>query len=71
MRAFYMSSLQSFLWNKAASHRATEFGLDTVVVGDLVIPSCQEPSSNGKNFSPASVTSQVAVTTTISCTTKI
>lgn len=35
----YMSSLQSFLWNKAASHRVSQFGIEKVVSGDLVLPS--------------------------------
>lgn len=51
MRNFYMSSLQSFLWNKAASQRAAEFGIEKVVLGDLVIPSTSTADQNGISLS--------------------
>jgi tRNA(Glu) U13 pseudouridine synthase TruD len=33
-----MHALQSYLWNKAASHRVETYGIAEVRVGDLVLP---------------------------------
>lgn len=38
MRNMYLHSFQSYLWNLAASHRVSTHGVDSPVVGDLVLP---------------------------------
>lgn len=39
LRNMYLHSVQSLLWNIAASTRVSRYGIDKVVPGDLVIPS--------------------------------
>ncbi|XP_068634278.1 multisubstrate pseudouridine synthase 7 [Aristolochia californica] len=43
LRMMYVHSYQSYLWNHAASIRVQKFGIDRVVLGDLVC--CKEVSS--------------------------
>jgi tRNA(Glu) U13 pseudouridine synthase TruD len=38
MRSLFLHALQSYLWNKAASHRVETYGMEEVQVGDLVLP---------------------------------
>lgn len=38
--------LQSYLWNCAASHRASQFGLDGAVAGDLVLEGDADPADD-------------------------
>jgi len=37
MKRMYINAFQSYLWNKVASERVRRFGVNTVVVGDLVV----------------------------------
>ncbi|XP_076896705.1 multisubstrate pseudouridine synthase 7-like [Bidens hawaiensis] len=44
LRMMYVHSYQSYLWNHAASMRVQKYGIDKVVLGDLVY--CNEESCN-------------------------
>lgn len=48
MRSLFLHALQSFLWNKAASHRVEAFGVEGVQVGDLVLPLAADVQTPGK-----------------------
>ena len=50
MRSLFLHALQSFLWNKAASHRVETFGVQGVQVGDLVLPLAADVPIAGENF---------------------
>eukprot|EP00977_Amphora_coffeiformis_P016539 scaffold5141_cov169-Amphora_coffeaeformis.AAC.6 len=52
-RSFWISSYQSFVWNKAASERIRRYGAKDVVVGDLV-----ESASGSLDKKPTLVTSE-------------
>lgn len=53
LKSMYINSLQSYLWNCAASHRIQVYGATNVVLGDLVIPRSQPSASPGiTSYSP-------------------
>ena len=47
LRTMYLHSVQSLLWNLAASHRAGTLGIAQVSVGDLVLPPDADASFQG------------------------
>ena len=51
MRSLFLHALQSFLWNKAASHRVETFGVKGVQEGDLVLPLAADVTISGENVS--------------------
>ena len=48
LRNIYLHSLQSYLWNMAASQHVKEFGMDAVQLGDLVLPRTPPLQGAGK-----------------------
>ena len=50
MRSLFLHALQSFLWNKAASHRVETLGVQEVQVGDLVLPLAADVPIAGELF---------------------
>ena len=54
LRNIYLHSLQSYLWNLAASQRVKQFGLDSVQLGDLVLPRTPPLQAAGKLLSLSS-----------------
>ncbi|CAG9463675.1 unnamed protein product [Pedinophyceae sp. YPF-701] len=47
LRMMYMHALQSYFWNKAATHRVATFGVDGVVEGDLVVLDADAAAGGG------------------------